>query len=93
MTTLLVLVLGAPNLYVYADDYSEECHNSGERDGENEVFEEGTWHHCGEGNAKGDYVDGFFDGCIEEEDNSRGVCESIMDRAIQHKMMKNLELN
>jgi hypothetical protein len=55
------------------------CYDSGYDDGQNGPFSQGTYDHCGEGYGDDDYYEGFIDGCISVEDNTRDVCESATD--------------
>jgi hypothetical protein len=61
------------------DDYSGEYYKSGYNDGQNGPFSQGTYNHCGEGNGDEDYYNGFVDGCMSVEGNTRDVCESATD--------------
>jgi hypothetical protein len=62
------------------DGWNDSCYDSGYRDGQNGPFSEGTYDHCGD-QTEGDkaYYDGFIDGCISVEGNTRDVCESATD--------------
>ncbi|HYZ58338.1 MAG TPA: hypothetical protein VE544_01675 [Nitrososphaeraceae archaeon] len=62
------------------DDWNYSCRDAGYDDGRNGPFEQGTYNHCGDepGGDKA-YLDGFIDGCISVEGNTRDVCESATD--------------
>jgi hypothetical protein len=72
---------------VNEDEYEEEkeswndsCRDSGYRDGQNGPFNQGTYDHCGdEYNGDDSYNNGFIDGCMSIEGNTRDVCESATD--------------
>ena len=56
------------------------CYNSGFNDGQNGPFSQPTWDHCGDEEGGDDaYYEGFIDGCISVEGNTRDVCESATD--------------
>ena len=61
-------------------DWNESCKDSGYDDGQNHAFQVGTYDHCGD-ESGGDraYYDGFIDGCMSVEGNTRDVCESATD--------------
>lgn len=61
------------------EDYDPECYDSGFRDGQDRPFSQGTYDHCGEGNGDDDYYEGFIDGCMSVQGNTRDVCESATD--------------
>jgi hypothetical protein len=48
--------------------------------GQNGPFNDATYDHCGD-EATGDqaYLDGFIDGCMSVEGNTRDICESATD--------------
>jgi hypothetical protein len=60
------------------DDWSKDCYNAGYDDGQDGPFEEGTWRHCVDGNAKDDYYDAFIDGC-KDAGNTEETCEQFTD--------------
>ena len=62
------------------EGWIDSCYDSGYRDGQNGPFGEGTYDHCGD-QTGGDraYYDGFIDGCMSVEGNTRDVCESATD--------------
>lgn len=62
------------------EDWVDSCRDSGERAGKNGPFSQATYSHCGdEPGGRDAYYDGFIDGCISVEGNSRDLCESATD--------------
>jgi hypothetical protein len=53
--------------------------DAGYDDGRNEPFNHDTYDHCANNGEDGEYYDGFIDGCMSVEDNTRDVCESATD--------------
>jgi hypothetical protein len=62
------------------DDWNDSCRDAGFEEGQNGPFNDATYDHCGD-EATGDqaYLDGFIDGCMSVEGNTRDVCESAAD--------------
>ena len=50
------------------------CHDKGYIDGQNHPFSQGTFDRCGN-----DYYQGFLQGCMSVEGNSKDTCESATD--------------
>ena len=51
--------------------------DTGFNDGQDGPFKGGTYGHCGnEANGDEAYYDGFIDGCMSVQGNTRDVCES-----------------
>lgn len=60
--------------------WNDSCYDQGFSDGQNEPFSQATYDHCGEEEGGADaYYEGFIDGCISIEGNTRDVCESATD--------------
>jgi hypothetical protein len=56
------------------------CYNVGYDDGQNESFSEDAFQdNCGPLNSDNRYYQGFIDGCMSIEGNTREVCESATD--------------
>ena len=89
---MTVLVPFTPKLVTATSDQSESgndvdnqswidsCYDSGYRAGQDGPFSQSTYDHCGD-QTGGDkaYSDGFIDGCMSVEGNTRDVCESATD--------------
>jgi len=63
------------------EEIRESCRDQGYEDGPNGPFNRVTYNHCGDDNSGGDdaYYDGFIDGCMDVEGNTRDVCENATD--------------
>jgi hypothetical protein len=62
------------------DSWNDSCRDAGFEDGQNGPFNDATYDHCGdEVNGDKAYLDGFIDGCMSVEGNTRDVCESATD--------------
>jgi hypothetical protein len=62
------------------NDWNDSCRNAGYNDGQNGPFSQPTYDHCGDEEDGADaYYDGFIDGCMSVEGNTRDVCESATD--------------
>lgn len=59
------------------DDWNESCKDAGYDHGRDASFSQDTHDHCGD-ETGGDeaYYDGFIDGCMSVEGNTRDMCES-----------------
>jgi len=59
---------------------NDSCYDAGFEDGQDEPFSQTTYEHCRDeqGGAEA-YYDGFIDGCMSVEGNTRDVCESETD--------------
>jgi hypothetical protein len=58
----------------------EGCYNVGYEDGQNGSFSEDAFQdNCGPLNSDNRYYQGFIDGCMSVEGNTREVCESATD--------------
>lgn len=56
------------------------CYNVGYEDGQNGSFSEDAFQdNCGPLNSDNRYYQGFIDGCMSVEGNTRDVCESATD--------------
>ena len=56
------------------------CYNVGYDDGQNGSFSEDAFQdNCGPLNSDNRYFQGFIDGCMSVEGNTRDVCESATD--------------
>jgi hypothetical protein len=86
-TVVIAIMIPPINLLVHAqttedDDegWNDNCRDAGFSDGQNGPFNGETYDHCGD-EATGDkaYLDGFIDGCMSVESNTRDVCESATD--------------
>ena len=69
----------------YDDDddegWNDSCRDAGFKDGQDHPFNHATYDHCGDEQGGADaYYDGFIDGCMSVEGNTRDVCESATDR-------------
>ena len=61
-------------------EWIDSCRNAGYDDGQNGPFSEPTYDHCGDEKGGDDaYYNGFIDGCMSVEGNTRDVCESATD--------------
>ena len=62
------------------NDWNDSCRDAGYEAGQNGPFSEATYDHCGD-EAGGDdaYYEGFIDGCMSVEGNTKDVCESATD--------------
>jgi hypothetical protein len=62
------------------DELNDSCYNAGFSDGQNEPFSQSTYDHCGDEPGGADaYYEGFIDGCMVVEGNTRDICESATD--------------
>lgn len=62
------------------DEWNDSCRDAGYDDGRNRPFSLGTYDHCGEEEGGDDaYYNGFIEGCMSVEGNTRDVCESATD--------------
>jgi hypothetical protein len=61
-------------------EWNDSCYDAGYDDGQNNPFNHDTYDHCADEEG-GDqaYYDGFIDGCMSVEGNTRGICESATD--------------
>lgn len=83
LAAVVITVVTSDHLPIYAqtvedkEGWNESCRDAGFEDGRNEPFNDATYDHCGD-EATGDkaYLDGFVDGCMSVEGNTRDVCES-----------------
>ena len=83
----VIATIASVNLSVYAqsteddeESLNDSCRETGFNDGQNGPFKGGTYDHCGnEANGDKAYYDGFIDGCMSVEGNTRDVCESATD--------------
>lgn len=83
LAVIVITVITSDHLLIYAqtaedeEDWNESCRDASFEDGRNGPFNDATYDHCGDG-ATGDkaYLDGFVDGCMSVEGNTRDVCES-----------------
>jgi len=76
-----VLVLSAvimPTSYLRAgNEWNDDCYNAGFSDGQDEPFSHANYVLCGDEPGGADaYYDGFIDGCMAVEGNTRNICES-----------------
>ena len=88
-TTFLLLVLTSISVpvemasaTVQEDNGGSEggCYNVGYEDGQNGSFSEDAFQdNCGPLNSDNRYYQGFIDGCMSVEGNTRDVCESATD--------------
>jgi hypothetical protein len=85
ITTAMIAIASMTGQSVIAssdvpEDNAESCYDAGFDDGEKGPFNEATWDHCGDEEGGDDaYYDGFIDGCMSVEGNTRDVCESATD--------------
>ena len=83
ITTVALAILIATALTtttVYAEDPKDSCREAGYEDGQNGPFSEATYDHCGDDSGGDDaYYEGFIDGCMSVEGNTKDVCESATD--------------
>lgn len=83
---IIITMITSDHLLIYAqtaedqEGWNESCRDAGFKDGQNEPFNDVTYDHCGDEEI-GDkaYLDGFVDGCMSVEGNTRDVCESVTD--------------
>ena len=62
------------------NDWNDSCRDAGYDDGQNGPFSEDTHDHCGDEVGGDDaYYEGFIDGCMSVEGNTKDVCESATD--------------
>jgi len=62
------------------EEWSNSYYNSGYRAGQNGPFSQDTYNHCGDETGGDDaYYDGFINGCMSLEGNTRDVYESATD--------------
>lgn len=74
---LPVLFLGLASNLSLANASSEDevsCYDRGYIDGEDHPFSQNTYDRCGD-----DYYQGFINGCMSVDGNSRDTCESATD--------------
>ena len=69
---LLITIAGIAS--VNANSIEVSCFERGIIDGEDHPFNQRTFDNCGN-----DYYQGFLEGCMSVEGNSRDVCESATD--------------
>jgi hypothetical protein len=67
--------------YVRAgNEWNDSCRDSGYGAGRDGPFSRETYDHCGEEEGGDDaYYNGFINGCMSIEGNTRDVCESATD--------------
>lgn len=73
---LLSMTIGSQS-FVYAgnnNDNEVSCFDRGIIDGEDHPFSQRTYDNCGD-----DYYQGFIEGCMSIEGNSKDSCESATD--------------
>jgi hypothetical protein len=83
----VIATIASVNLPVYAqstgddeESLNDSCRDTGFNDGQNGPFNSGTYDLCGdEANGDKEYYDGFMDGCMSVEGNTRDVCVSATD--------------
>jgi hypothetical protein len=62
------------------NEWNDSCGDAGYDDGRDGPFSQGTYDHCGDEVGGDDaYYNGFIDGCMSVEGNTRDVCESATD--------------
>ena len=64
------------------DDGSDECYDTGYSDGQNGPFSQSTYDYCKEvnsGDGGDEYYNGFINGCMSVEGNTRNVCDLASD--------------
>jgi hypothetical protein len=62
------------------NEWNDSCRDAGYDDGRNGPFSQGTYDHCGDEEGGDDaYYNGFIDGCMSVEGNTKDVCESATD--------------
>ena len=71
---LLVSTLGTVSLVDASNDEGVSCYDRGYIHGEDHPFNQGTYDRCGD-----DYYQGFLQGCMSVEGNTRDTCESATD--------------
>jgi hypothetical protein len=71
---LLMMTTGALTAVNASSDDSVSCYERGIIDGEDHPFNQRTYDNCGD-----QYHQGFIDGCMSVDGNSRDVCESATD--------------
>jgi hypothetical protein len=78
---IMVSAVFMPTAELYAgNEWNDRCYDAGLSDGQNEPFNHATYDHCGDEPGGADaYYEGFIDGCLAVEDNTRDVCESGTD--------------
>jgi hypothetical protein len=84
---IVIATIASVNLPVYAqsngdgkESLNDSCRDTGFNDGQNGPFNIGTYDLCrDEANGDKEYYDGFMDGCMSEEGNTRDVCVSATD--------------
>lgn len=87
LAAIVITMITSGQLSTYAqatgdsyEGWSDSCRDAGFNDGQNGSFTYATYDHCGD-EANGDkaYYDGFIDGCMSVEGNTRDLCESATD--------------
>jgi hypothetical protein len=80
MTGSITMVMSGHLMIVNASNDWNSCYNAGYDDGQNNPFNHDTYDHCADEDG-GDqaYYDGFIDGCMSVEGNTREICESATD--------------
>ena len=70
---LMITTETLPTVNASSDD-SVSCYERGIIDGEDHPFNQRTYDNCGD-----QYYQGFIEGCMSVDGNSRDVCESTTD--------------
>ena len=71
---LLMIITGTLTTVNASSDDSVSCYERGIIDGEDHPFNQRTYIKC-----EDQYYQGFIEGCMSVEDNSRDLCESATD--------------
>jgi hypothetical protein len=79
MAISLSLVTWGQAIANASEETASSCYDAGYDDGRNEPFNHDTYDHCADSREDGEYYDGFIDGCMSVEGNTRRVCESATD--------------
>jgi hypothetical protein len=64
---------------LHAVSSSSSCYDAGYEDGRDNPFNHDTYDHCADSGEDDEYYDGFIEGCMSIEGNTRDVCESATD--------------
>jgi hypothetical protein len=83
MTASITMIMSGHLILANANasnEWNNSCYDAGYDDGQNNPFNRDTYDHCADEDG-GDqaYYDGFIDGCMSVEGNTRDVCESATD--------------